>query len=418
MKHAAVLLALGLSALAGCVDHKGGLVNRDGVTTTQSIAVELVGIAASAAGPSRTDPGDPAHRLPGDQRLLTFNLSAVDAAGNVDTSFDRKVAVYVQFLGTLTPSLNTVATANPITLATIQMTAGKAMAQTVMLPEVFGPTTLWVDDGIDVDPTYATGASPTLWYRDPFISDIQTPPDEKALNALTDSPLETKQITVNSSRYGDAGRLVVTSVFSQGYTVSDVKCGDASGAPPCVASAYDHVEVFSFSAPVDQNGKLLQEGQLIDSFVGGISEFNGLTEIGFPGTVANSAPADPAREPGAVKLDPATWFGPLSTAEGIINFERNEAGPIEIDMGTVCMLDGDYTTFKQWKLDPTGVGGDCSGNRNVLNVITAGVINDLDPATLVGKTLPRVVGILRPVEIGTFDVWIIFPRSAADLTLE
>ena len=54
------------------------------------------------------------------------------------------------------------------------------------------------------------------------------------------------------------------------------------------------------------------------------------------------------------------------------------------------------------------------GNRNVINVISTGVVAT-DPATLVDKTLPRVVGVLRPVNIGTFNVWIIYPRSAADV---
>jgi len=415
MKRAMVVLAF-----AGCVEH------RTGITGTQSIGVELIDPA---------DPGDVGRRLPAGPHTITVNLTAFDAEHNVDAGFDRDVQVYAHFLGTLTPTptLDTPTQTYSRPLATLHLTAGRAMNQTVTLPPVFGQTALWVEDGpqpikggttIDTSyqPTFATGASPTIWYRDPFIADIQTPLDEKGLNALTDSPLQNKQISVDSSRYGDAGRLVVTSVFSQGYTVSDVKCSDASGAPPCSASAYDHVEVFSFSAPTDQTGRLLKEGQLIDSFVGGISEFNGLTEIGFPGTIASSDEVVPGREPTPVKLDPATWFGPLTTTDnpprGMINFERNEAGPIEIDMGKVCMLDGDYTTFKQWKLDPSGGGGDCSGNRNVINVITAGVINDLDPATLVGKTLPRVVGIVRPVEIGSFNVWIIFPRSAADLTLQ
>jgi hypothetical protein len=401
MKHAMVLLAL-----AGCVEHKAG------VTVTQSIDVELVGIAASGSGAATTDPGDLQHRLPVDQRVITINLTALDARGVVDASFDRKVAVYAQFLGTLTPPLNTVPTPNPVTLATFQMSAGKAMAQTVTLPPVFGPTTLWVDDGIDADATYATGASPTLWYRDPFIADIQTPPDEKALNALSDSPLENKQVAVSTSRYGDAGRLVVTSVFAQGYTVADVKCSDAGGAPPCTAAAYDAVEVFSFSAPTDQSGKLLQQGQLIDGFTGGISEFNGLTEIGFPGTRASSAAVTPDRQPAPVKLDPASWFDTQASPPGIINFERNEAAPIEVDMATVCALDSDYDRFKQWKIDASG--GGCAGTPKIINVVTAGVINDLDPATLVGKKLPRVVGVLRPV----FNIWIIFPRSAADLTLQ
>lgn len=98
---------------------------------------------------------------------------------------------------------------------------------------------------------------------------------------------------------------------------------------------------------------------------------------------------------------------------GIINFERNEAAAIEVDNAKVCLLDDAYQRFGQWKLDPSGVGGDCSNNRNVIDVVTAGVITDVDPADLVGMTLPRVVGVVRPA----FTIWIIHPRSAADLTL-
>lgn len=409
MKLARVAVACGIG-LAGCVDHQSG------VTGTQSIKVDLV---------DPIDTGDLQRRLPAGVHTIGVDFTAYDAEGNVDAGFERDVEVYAQFLGTLTPTptLSTSSQTYSAPLATFHMTAGKASGLTVTLPPVFGPTVLWVEDGpkpkagtlmIDPDyhPTYATGASPTLWYRDPFISDIQTPPDETALNAMSDSPLENKQVAVNTSRYGDAGRLVVTSVFAQGYTVADVKCADASGAPPCTASAYDQVEVFSFSAPTDQRGKLLQQGQLIDGFTGGISEFNGLTEIGFPATQASSDAVTPDRQPAAVKVDPATWFDTQRSPKGIMNFERNEAGPIEIDNATVCPLDGDFDRFKQWKIDASGSG--CTGTPKIINVVTAGVINDLDPATLVGKTLPRVVGVLRPV----FNIWIIFPRSAADLTLQ
>jgi hypothetical protein len=396
MKH-----ALALFALAGCVDH------HDGVTGTQSIAVELL---------PPTITGDMDHRLGEDARNLRVELTAYDAQHDIDASFTRDVQVYIQFLGTLTPSpyhpTNPDAPAPP-PLTTIHMTAGKALAQSVSLPPVFGMSSLWVEDVQADNPTYATGASPALWFREPVIADIQTPISEMDLNALQDSPLENKQITISSSRYGDVGRLVVTSVFAQGYTVSDVKCSDATGAPPCVAAAYDHVEVFSFSAPT-AHGKLLQQGQVIDGFTGAISEFNGLTEIGFPTTVASSDAVDERRLPVPVKLDPATWFKSLPDPQGVINFERNEAAPIEIDGAKVCSLDGDYDKFSQWKLDPSGIGGDCAGRHDVINVVTAGVIAGLDPKTLVGKTLPRVVGVVRPV----FTIWIIFPRSSADLTLQ
>ena len=62
----------------------------------------------------------------------------------------------------------------------------------------------------------------------------------------------------------------MTSVFAQGYTVSDVQCANDAGDPPCTAQAYDHIEVFSFSAPRDQNGHLLEEGQVITGFAGGL----------------------------------------------------------------------------------------------------------------------------------------------------
>jgi hypothetical protein len=68
-----------------------------------------------------------------------------------------------------------------------------------------------------------------------------------ALDALTVTPLQDKQVTVRASRHGARGRLVITSAFAQGYTVSDVRCADEAGRPPCTAEAYDHAMVFTFS---------------------------------------------------------------------------------------------------------------------------------------------------------------------------
>jgi hypothetical protein len=374
-----------LLALAGCVD------SRDAITGTQSLRIELV-------SPS---PGSETDRLPSSENTIVVNVTAIGPDGEVDTSFDNPVRVYVNFLGTLTPYLD----APP--LATIAMSGGTATNQSITLPPVFGPATLWFDDGGASEPTFASGASPTLWYRDPFVADIQTPLDEMALDALEKSPLEQKQITVDASRHGADGRLVVTSVFAQGYTVSDVQCGPG-GAPPCTAGDYDHQMVFSFSAARDERGRTIEVGQVIDGFAGGVSEFNGLTEIGFPQTfVEGEVDKDPARMPTPVTFD-TSWF------TNKIMFERNEAAPITIENAVVCDLDDDYATYKQWKLDPAGVGGDCTGNRNVINVITTGVI-PTDPATLVGKTLAKITGVLRPVNIGSFNVWIIYPRSMADV---
>jgi hypothetical protein len=383
MKHVILLLAFG-----ACVE------TRDPVLGTQSLKVELVSPA----------PGSFEQRLADAARTIVVNVKALGPDGQIDASFNNSVRVYVNFLGTLTPYLD----APP--LATMAVSAGMSTNQTIMLPPVFGPATLWFDDAGAMEPTYATGASPTLWYRDPYIIDIQKPLDEMALDALQKSPLEQKQVSVRASRHGANGRLVVTSVFAQGYTVSDLDCA-AGGAPPCTAGDYDHKMVFSFSAARDERGRVIKEGQVIEGFAGGVSEFNGLTEIGFPQTFVSTdtVDLDPARLPPPAVFD-ATWF----TMK--INFERNEAAPISVENAKVCDLDKEYETYKQWKLDPSGMGGNCAG-RSVINVITSGVVAT-DPATLVGKTLPRVTGVLRPVSIGSFNVWIIYPRSNADLVLQ
>ncbi len=396
---------------AGCTEHRD-----HGLTGTQSISVEMIAPA---------DPGAIDRRLPDTERTVIVNLTARNADNEIDTTFTRQVRVYTQFLGTLTPALELI----PPT--TIEVVDGVAMNQTVTLPaRVFGPTTLWIDDGEGDGASYVpgrvAGASPTLWFRDPFIADLQMPRDEMGLDALTRTPLQDKQVTVRSSRYGARGRLVITSVFAQGYTVSDVQCMDEAGTPPCTAQPYDHAMVFTFSAGRGSDGHVLEEGETIEGFGGGLTEFNGLTEIGFPQTFTPAYKDDDgngvndavtaARMPAPVVLQ-TSWFNGLSDPDGRINFERNEAGAIEIRGGKVCRLDldDDYATYRQWKIDPTGMGGDNCLGDNLINVITAGVVPSFDPAAMVDQVLPRVVGILRPVSIGSFNVWIIYPRSMDDL---
>jgi len=362
-------LLLALTLLAACTDTQAP------ISGTTSLAVTLVS----------PDPGDVNNRIAATETTVVVNIQAMDANGKPDTTYNKLVPVYAHYLGTLTPYLDIptgLQTIPASMTAPINIVNGVANNVTIKLPQVFGPTTIWFDDDPAAGATYAAGVSPTLWYRDPFIADIQTPTSETAVDAFSNSPLNGKNISVDSSKHGANGLMVVTSVFAQGYTVADVQCGP-NATPPCVADDYDYVEVFSFSAPTDQHAQFIFEGQVIAGFAGGISEFDGLTEIGFPQTF----------------------------------FERNEAGAIEVDNGVVCPLDSDYTTYKQWKVDPSGVGdaATCAG-KNIINVISSGVTT-IDPGTLVGKTVPRIVGMLRPVNIGSFNVWIIYPRSDADITV-
>jgi len=363
---------------------------------------------------SPTNVGDVNNRLngSGSNNAVTIDVAAFDEnnqpedgqAGHRD--YNAQLGVFVHYLGTLSPYL----TGAP--LSTVQMVHGKAMNQQVLLPPVYGPTTIWLDDDSSANPEFVAGTSPTLWYRDPFTTDLQRPSSETAIDALSNEPLNGKNVSVNGSQFGATGRLVVTSVYSQGFTLADVQCGP-NGAPPCTSVDYGYMDVFSFSAPQDQRSRFVVEGEVIDGYAGGVSEFDGLTELGFPQSFVNEDAPDinPAREPAPVKFD-TSWFS------APINFEHNESGMIEVDNTVVCPLDSDYTTFKQWKLDPSGSGDPttCAG-KNIINVVSAGTL-DLDPGTLVGKPLPRIVGNLRPINIGSFNVWIIYPRTMADLTTQ
>ncbi len=377
-------LAVLMAALAstGCVDTLPPL------DETTSLAVTLV---------APTDPGTPEMPLDDGVREMTFSVAALDAQRQVDTGFTGEVEVYVQFLGALTPKLGA-----PIPYASVMLTAGQSAETTLTLPKTFGETRLWIEDG-GAGATYATGTSPPLWYRDPYVADISTPRDPDGIDALTSSPLQDRQVRVTKSRHGANGRLVVTGTYAQGYSVSDVACADAEGTPPCVAGDFDHVLIFSFSRPKDEMGRNIEAGQFIDGFAGSVVEFNGLTEISFPQSFVSDTSIDVARIP-----EPATVLPSWFTNE--IEFEKHESGLIQVLSGTVCPLDDDYTEFKQWKLD---AGRGCG---SPVNVITAGVI-EFDPALHVGSQLPKVVGVLRPVNLTSFNVFILFPRNSADLVL-
>jgi hypothetical protein len=238
---------------------------------------------------------------------------------------------------------------------------------------------------------------------------VSRPDDEGALDAMESSPLEGKQMDVRASRYGDSGRMVVTGVYSQGYTVSDVQCEDAAGTPPCVTGDYDHLYIYSYSRPEDDQGRLLRAGSVIDRITGGISEFNGLTEVSFPEGYVSDTTLYPEIVPEPIVIQPE-W---LNTR---IEMERYESALVAIDDATLCPLDDDWDTYSQWKLD---VGNGC--NYDAINVISKGQVPDFDPLTYVsaheGETMPRVVGTLRPINIGSFNVWLVYPRSIDDITL-
>ena len=378
----AALAAFGCAAGAGCV------IDELQPITSTSLRVELLS----------PDTGSPEERLSAEARAAVVRIQAIDARGEIDTSFEGTVDLYAHYLGSLTPSLR------EFPLASSELVDGDSGEVNVQLPKVYGSTFVWAEHVSGDAPTFATGTSDTLWYREPYIVDVRTPEDEERLDALESSPLDKKQVTIDRSRHGDSGRLVVSSVFAQGYTVQDVACEGAGAEPPCTSGAYDSVFVFTFSRPTDNRRRVLREGDVISLISGGITLFNGLVQFTFPLTIVADEPRDPARIAPPFIFEPS-WLTTLT------ELKRVESALLSVQDAVICPLDDEYEIYTQWKLD---VGRGCG---DPINVISEGRVEGFDPADYVGERIPEVVGVLRPVNIGTFHVWIIYPRFTADVTL-
>lgn len=381
----------GPAALLSCVLFAGCVERLPPLDETTSLRVELL---------APTELGTPDQPAP-PATSATIRVTAIDANNEVAVDHNGTADVYVQFLGSLTPPLGSLAP-----LAQVPIVNGVSAEAVVPLPPVFGRTLLWVEDAAEGG-SFPTGTSAPIWFANPVMRDISQPVNPGGLDALVSSPLEGKQVNVTASRYGARGRLVVTSTFAQGYTLSDVECADETGAPPCTTGDFDHILIFSFSRPKDERGRNIEAGQFVTGFAGAIQEFNGLTEVGFPQsfTDAEDGTIDLARIPEPDVVQPAWFTMP-------IEFEKRESSLIAIEDATICPLDSAWVEFDQWKLD---VGRGCG---QAINVITTGVV-DFDPGAHVGQRVTRVVGALRPLNFDTGgNIWLIHPRGNGDVILQ
>jgi len=365
-----------LALAAGCVDH-------------EPLPHETTSLRVTITAPS--DLGSDAERLPDSKHTVSVAVQALDQKGAPDPSLTAPIDVYVQTLGRLSDTPMTMMLENGVGTATVEV------------PIAFGQTYLWFEDGAgDGQPT---GASPPLWYREPFLDDLSTPPERTVPAALQHSQLEGKQVRVSGSRFGANGHLVVTGVYASGYTLSDVDCSTR----PCVAPPYGHIFVYSFGRAVDARGRPVELGQTIRWVAGGSSEFNGYTELNFPDQEILDTQPDQSLIPDPVVIA-KDWLDPKAK-DRLINLEQVESALVAVEGAKVCPLDGDYTKYAQWKLD---VGWGCS---NPVNVITAGQVPGIDPPSArVGKTVTRVVGTLKTVNLGSFNAWIVQARRASDIT--
>lgn len=356
-------LALGLVFLVGgCVDHQGSITG----SRVSTLDVELVSPAADQLG---------SPMAPVSIQQATFNLTAYDDTGKI-VAEDMTADVYISFGGVKTGADTACgADDNGAPIQTVQLTQGQLKNQTVALPSAFGSTSLWIED----PKSGATGASPTIYFRNATIPEVQKPADLTAPNATFCSPFNGKFLTFDTPSPG--GQFVVTSVFGNAFAVTDTG-----------ATSFNSIYLFAFGQPPPY----IVEGAVVTSFSGNYSKFVGFTELNFPlFNVDQSAPL--ATVPAPVVLQ-YTDLANVTTMLG------NDAGVVQYT-GTICdpdpanptndpniaKTDMSWETYNQFVVDGDGT---CDSFTNLAVELPAKVLGSFDPTKVVGKTA-TFVGLLQ-----------------------
>jgi hypothetical protein len=357
-----------------------------------------------------------------------FNLTALDDHGAVWPR-DVDVDVYVSFGGVKTGLVTGCgASADGKPIETIHLKAGTAINQTVALPQAFGATTIWVEEHTSA----ATGASPTIYFPNPLISDVQTPPDLTAPDATFCSSLSGKFITID--RATGSGKLVVTSVFSGAFAVTDTG-----------GTIFNSMYVYSFGQPPSY----IVPGKVINSFSGNVSKFVGFTELNFPlfDAADDTVPLAPVPSPVPLTED-------LLTNRMNTTLLQWDASLVQVT-GKICDPEDPNIqgAIAQWYNYDTFVldnDGTCQSISNYAVQLEGKKLGNFDPVAQKGQTI-TAVGMLRnnsgqnpyldvngmtiPCDVvqqdclqgvcvdnickkGPFNFWTVNPRTPADIIVQ
>lgn len=364
-------LQLGACAIAAAALVGGGCAdNRPSPTAGQinSIDVQLID-----PGPDGLGSPD----APVDVRQATFNVIARDEQGNV-VNRDVTANVFISFGGVKTGGDTgcgaDVSGNDPI--ETLALKGGMLMGHTTQLPAAYGATSIWVEE-----PTSgAIGASPTIYFRNALIPELQTPVDVNATNATFCSPFNGKFVVVDHASPG--GQLVVTSVYSGAFGVTD------TGA----TGGFNSIYVYAFGKPPPY----IVEGRVLKDFSGNYSKFVGFTELNFPLFDADmDAPLAPLPPPIALAYaDISNEPKMLSAAASIVSYTGTICNPLpdnpNNDPNIQKTIDS-WNKFNQFVVDNDTT---CDAFTNLAVELEAKVVGTFDPLQHVGQKA-TFVGMLQ-----------------------
>ena len=300
----------------------------------------------------------------------TFNVIARDEQGNVIPN-DVDVNVFISFGGVKTGANSACGADESGTqpIETVTLKAGMLMNHTVTLTRAFGSTSVWIEE----PQSGATGASPTIYFRNAFIDEAQTPPDLTATNATFCSPFNGKFLIFDHAR--GTGQLVVGAVYGDAFTITD------TGVPP---GQFNSIYIYAFGKPPPE----IVEGRVITSFSGNYSKFVGFTELNFPLFTAADNTVPLATVPPPVQLvyaDMSNVAKMLGASASVVTYT-----------GTICDPQAatnltSWQKYNQFVLDNNGM---CDSFSNIAVELPAKVLGSFDPLKNVNASA-TITGMLR-----------------------
>ncbi|MCU1279005.1 MAG: hypothetical protein JWM53_2551 [bacterium] len=352
--------------LVGCVQQKASPT----AAALNSLDVQLIDPPPSGLG---------SPMAPVNVKQATFNIVARDEQGNVIAK-DIDVDVFISFGGVKTGA-NSACGADQTGTAPIErvtLKAGQLMNHSVTLPLAYGSTSIWIDE----PSSGATGASPTIYFRNAFINEAQTPPDPTAANATFCSPFNGKFLIFDHPT--GSGQLVVTSVFSNAFSITD------TGVAP---GQFNSIYLFAFGKPPPN----IVEGRVITSFSGNYSKFVGFTELNFPLFTAadDTQPLAPLPPPVDIAFaDIGNAAKMLGASASVVRYTGticNPSPPNPTKDPNIQKTIDSWNKYNQFVVDADMT---CSAFSNIAVELPSKLLGSFDPLQVVGKTT-TFTGMLR-----------------------
>ena len=295
------------------------------------------------------------------------------------------------------------------------------------------PGCWYANDDDEASGSHAVGISEPVWFANPTLADVQ--------GRQGVSPLVGRRVVV------EGPPMVVTRITTDGFYVSELD--DAGAAVP-----WGHLFVFNYSTPPG-----LRVCDRIQRLTGGVVEFFGFTELGFPswrsepwcppgqrcrgrdGAVRDGEPC-PVPEPfllddtvlGTPDVEPwesalvevrdvqlPTLFGPEQPPTGS-NCDLNGDGEVSLapgperDCNDNCMANPSCSEWNQYLAFGQFV---VRVGTRAIGVVTRDSVPDFDPVEHRGEMLAAVRGTLRNFSpLGPQRGYLLQPRCSQDLALE